>query len=132
MNLSERERLLLMAAFLHGTKAEAEIRANCGQVLRQALVWAGHWKENQDNREFDDNLNPVIKDWYGDLISMIRDNLESGLLMEGSGNLGSADDLPFGNPDDEPAAPNFTGCRLTQRGREIAQRLLKVYPQDLA
>jgi hypothetical protein len=132
VNLDERQRLLLMAAFLHGAKAQAEIRANCGRVLRQALAWAGHWKENQDNREFDDYLNPVIKDWYGDLISMIRDNSESGLLIEGSGNFGSPDDPPFGNPDEKPAAPMFTGCRLTHKGREIAQRLLQAYPQGLA
>ena len=121
MDLSERQRLLLMAAYLHGAKPEAEIRANCGRVLRQALLWAGLWNETLERDSRHDIENPVIADWYNTLIAMTREVPNSELLIEGQGNLGS--------PDHPPAFPSYTGCRLTTKGRECAERLFTAYPQ---
>jgi hypothetical protein len=119
--LPERERLLVMAAFLHGAKPGAEIRANCGRVLRQALAWAGLW---DDQAEYDyrrDNDNPVIDDWYCTLIAMTRRAPKSELLIKGQGN--------FGSPVDPPASPRYTGCRLTDKGRELAAALFAEHPE---
>ncbi len=119
-NLREREHLLVMSAYLHGAPPGAEIRANCDRVLRQALLWAGLWNDQLEHDVRRDCENPVIEDWYRTLISMTRRAPAFEALIEGQGNLGS-DQYP-------PALPSYTGCRLTERGRELAERLLAEYP----
>ncbi|HVS35550.1 MAG TPA: hypothetical protein VMS17_08210 [Gemmataceae bacterium] len=118
--LTQRERLLLMAAYFRGAKPGAEIRANCARVLRQALLWAGLWNEQLERDERRDVSNPVIEEWYSSLIAMTRVAPESGLLIEGAGNLQS--------PPKGPAFPSYTGCRLTNEGGALAERLLAEYP----
>ncbi len=122
MDLTERARLLLMAAYVHGAGPNAEIRANCGRVLRQALRWAGLWNEQLEHNNLYDIEDPVIADWYRTLISMTRRADNSELLIEGQGNLGS--------PVDPPAFPTYTGCRLTRKGRELAEKLFAAAPLD--
>ncbi len=68
-----------------------------------------------------DMENPVIEEWYATLISMTRGIPHSELLIEGQGNLG--------NNVDAPAFPSFTGCRLTDEGRKLAERLFAEHPQ---
>jgi hypothetical protein len=120
-SLVERERLLLMAAYYRGAKAEAEIRANCALVLRQALLWAGLWNEQLERDEHSDVAKPIIEDWYSTLIAMTRVARGSGLLIEGAGNMQM--------PPKGPAFPSYSGCRLTSEGRTIAERLLAENPQ---
>ncbi len=120
-NLGEQEKLLLMAAYFHGTKPGAEICANCARVRRQALLWAGLWNEQMAHDERHSLENPVLEEWYFKLIALTRQVPESELLIEGAGNLGS--------PVDPPAWPFYTGCGLTSKGRELAERLFVEYPQ---
>ena len=118
-NIGERERLLLMSAALHGTPPGGEMRANCVRVLLQALRWAGLWNEQLEYDLRTDTTNAVVDDWYRTLIAMTRSRDES--LIEGGGNLGS--------PVDPPAYPNYTACRLTAKGRELAKRLFELHPE---
>jgi hypothetical protein len=109
--LGDRERLLLMAALIHGGRPREEVRANCMRVIRQALVWAGLWSDEMKHGS-DHTLHPVIDDWYQTLITMTRYLPTTEALIEGHGNLAL------------PAFPHYTGCRLTARGRKVAKRLL--------
>ncbi len=120
-DLDNREQLLLMAAYFHGAQPRKEIRANGRRVLRQALLWAGLWNGQLEHDEHHDIDNPVLQDWYQTLIAMTRRKPKSKLLLEGAGN--------FGSPVDAPACPRYTGCRLTRRGREFAEKLREQYPQ---
>ena len=122
MKLDEPERLLIMAAHMHGRapdEPEERIRANCGKVIAQALVWAGLWTE-QLRPHFQDRMDLTIAEWYSTLIAMTQVPVEE-LLLEGWGNLGS----PVGDP---PAAPTFTACRLTNKGWDLAKQLLAENP----
>src|SRR5262245_20927723 len=114
-SVGERERFLLMSAVRHGAPPGGEIRANCARVLLQALRWAGLWNEQLDHDLRSDTSNAVVDDWYRTLIAMTRSRDES--LIEGQGNLG------------RPASPNYTGCRLTAKGRAFAERLFKMHPE---
>jgi hypothetical protein len=107
-DLGERERLLLLAAYLHGVRPGARIHANCWRVLRQALFWAGLLDEQMESDTRHDVENPVIADWYRALISMVRQTPETERLIQGYGNLGSGTHAP--------AFPSNTGCGLTDKG----------------
>jgi hypothetical protein len=120
-SLDERKCLLVMAAFLHGAQPGAEVRANCGRVLRQALKWAGLWNDQLEHDYHCDVENPIIADWYRTLIKLTRHVPLAEALIEGQGNLGS-DSQP-------PAFPRYTGCRLTSVGRMSAERLFVEHPQ---
>ncbi len=120
-DLNERERLLLMAALLYGTQPNAEIRANCGRVLRQALAWAGLWNDQLEHDYRNCTENPIIEEWYDTMIEMASNPRNSTSLIDVQGNLGS--------PVDPRAYPRFTGCRLTSTGRELAQTLLAEQPE---
>jgi hypothetical protein len=115
-----RERLLVMAASLHGARPRGPIHANCGRVLGQALLWAGLWNDQLNHHQFHDLEDPIIEEWYGALIRLTRHVPGSEALIEGFGNLGS-DTRP-------PAFPAFTACRLTAKGRELAERLFARCP----
>ena len=126
MKLEERERLILMAAQMHGRspdEAAERMTANCGKVLAQALVWAGLWtnqmrRDMPGGNEYEDS---TVQDWYDTLIAMTQVASDEALL-EGRGNLGSPD-------GDRAAAPTFTACRVTIRGRALAQEFFMEYPQ---
>jgi hypothetical protein len=107
--LGDRERLLLMAALIHGVRPREEVRANCMRVIRQALIWAGLWKDGMHRGS---PLHPVVDDWYRTLIRMTQHLPASELRIEGFGKLAL------------PAFPHYTGCRLTPKGRKVAKRLL--------
>jgi hypothetical protein len=118
--LTEQERLLLLATYLQGPRPHDGPHANCGRVLRQALVWAGLWNEQLKRDEGADIDNPVIDEWYDILIRMTRHEPASEALIEGFGNLGDEDMAPF---------PRYTACHLTERGRNLAEQLFTAYPQ---
>ncbi len=119
-DLGDREKLLLMAAYLHGARPGAEIRANCWRVLRQAMRWAGVLTQQIESDTRRDVDNPIIDDWYRALIAMTQVP-EPEKLIEGQGNLGSA--------TSPPAFPSYTGCGLTDNGWKLAQRLFAEHPQ---
>ena len=119
-DLDERQRLLLRAALLHGAPPGEEVQANCARVLRQALVWAGLWNKRLARALRQDSEDPVLAAWYRTLIEMTRD-ASGAPLIEGLGNFGSLT---------TPAAfPTYTACRLTSRGRELAERLFAEHPE---
>ena len=60
----------------------------------------------------------VSEEWYETLIAMTK---TADALIEGYGNLGS----PDGDP---PAAPAYTACGLTKKGREVAEALFAKNP----
>jgi hypothetical protein len=131
--LSEVERLLLMAAAVHGLGPKTDLTfANTNKVVGQALEWAGllvgevraAWEN--PGREY----RPAIVQVYGALIRMARQIHRVGPgrpperpgepLFEASGNVGTA-----AKPQ---AFPHFTSCRLTARGEPVAQELLARNP----
>jgi hypothetical protein len=118
-HLDERQRLLLRAVFLHGAPPGTAVQANCARVLRQALVWAGLWNGTLARALREDREDPILTAWYGTLIEMSRDALGDPLIV-GLGN--------FGSPTDLAAFPSYTACRLTSRGRELAERLFAEHP----
>jgi DNA gyrase/topoisomerase IV subunit A len=79
------------------------------------------WDHQLEHDTRNDIDNSVIDDWYRTLIAMFRQVPESDLLIEGAGN--------FGSPEDPPAYPSYTGCRLTKRGSALADRLFMEYPR---
>ncbi|OAI41662.1 hypothetical protein AYO40_02695 [Planctomycetaceae bacterium SCGC AG-212-D15] len=118
--LSERERLIIMAASLHGTKAWERVqRANCFRVLQQALTWARLWDEERMRSR--DVEEPTVDDWYQTLIMMSR-MAKKERLIEGGGNLGVPNKYP-------PALPAFTSCGLTAKGKKVARALFARFPK---
>jgi hypothetical protein len=111
-----------MAAAVQELVPDVALTANCDKVVGQALTWAGLVNDEIRAAWLDDfAYHPVIKEWYGVLIGMIRHEPATEALFEGAGNLGSAA---------EPIAmPQFTGCRLTPLGLSVAEQLLKQNPQ---
>jgi hypothetical protein len=125
--LDDREQLLLLAAYFHGTPPNGATRANCGKVLAQALVWAGLW--NSDLRAqlqgADEGDLSVVDAWYDTLISMTQQAPRSDALIQCWGN--------FGSPDgDRAAAPTFTACGLTAKAWDLAEGLLAGRPDLVA
>lgn len=109
----ERERLLLLAAYLYPQQSADRITANCWRVLRQAMLWAGALDE-QIEAIGGHGHHPVVEEWYRTLIEMARQEPAGDALLWVAGNLGSA--------TDPPAWPAFTGCGLTEKGREFFER----------
>jgi hypothetical protein len=131
---TEIERLLLMAAEVHGAGPEKDLRyANCGKVVGQTLEWAGLVDEavrDNWNSAGSDDYHPTIRRVYGALIRMVSVVRRDGglspaerpgpALFEGGGNLGTSE---------KPRAfPHFTSCRLTEEGARIARQLLLENP----
>jgi hypothetical protein len=126
--LTEMDRLLLMAAAVHGLGSSTDLRrANAAKVVGQALVWAG--LVDDEVREAWRSLegHPAIDQCYEALIRMIRRldaawaNDPTQPLFEGMGN--------FGSREDPPAYPHFTSCRLTLGGEQLARELLEQHPE---
>lgn len=116
-NLNERERLLLMAAYLHGPGPEEELaRANCWRVLREAMRWGGVLDEQVEATGGQCD-HPVVEEWYTVLIGMI----DREWLLRGAGNLGGE--------EGQAAWPAYTGCGVTEEGRDLAERLWAEHPE---
>lgn len=121
--LTEREQLILMAAYVHGSPLDGGISANCNRVLAQALFWAGLWNDGVRLRLMGAEVAEVgpqdaatADGWYDVLIALTRQPAAERLL-QGWGNLGT--------PEGHPAAwPAFTACGLTQEGWELAKKML--------
>ena len=118
--LTERERLLVMAAYLHAKTPRAKHYANTMKVLKQAPEWAGRWSEVTEVHIYDDIRGSVLDDWYTTLIAMTRVPAPM-CLMNGGGNLG-VNNTPR-------AHPLFTSCWLNPKGRRLAILLFKEFPQ---
>jgi hypothetical protein len=131
--LTEIERLLLMAAAIHGLGPKTNLSvANADRVVGQVLEWAGlmdaEVREAWENPGME--YRPAIIRVYGALIRMTHQMHRGGsgrppakpgeVLFEGGGN--------FGTADDPQAFPHFTSCRLTARGEQLARQLLEQYP----
>jgi hypothetical protein len=125
---SEDERLLLMAALVHGFGPDTQLgTANAHKVVAQALVWS----EGKDEADLWPGYfydNPRATAVHAVLVRMVRPSRRPAArpgpaLFEGEGNWGDP-----GDPD-PPSDPFYTSCRLTARGVEIAERLLAGRPE---
>jgi len=113
----EREKLLLMAAYLHPQRFPDRLAANSWRVLRQAMLWGGALDEAAEALHGQGD-HPVVNEWYRALIDLGGDQSESNRLLWVGGNT------------ELPAWPAFTGCGLTEKGRIAAERLFTEHPQD--
>lgn len=118
-DFSERERLLLMAAYLHPQRANDRVTANAWRVIRQAMLWAGVL-DGEIEALGGQGDHPVVDEWHRTLIDMTHGVAESEALLWFAGNPGNA--------TERRALPAFTGCGLTARGKIVAERLLAEYP----
>lgn len=116
VNPTEREQLLLLAAYQHGQRSGDLPRAKCWRVLRQAMLWAGELDEQIDATGGQED-HPVVDGWYRTLIDMSN---QPEPLVWGAGNLG--------NGTERPAFPAFTACGLTEKGHRMAEALLEAHP----
>jgi hypothetical protein len=120
--LSEWQRLLLMAARVHGLSPDTNLKyANTARVIRQALKWRGVMNGEVQEAWERYEYCPIMEDCYGALIAMIRTDPPEEALFQGQGN--------YGNATEPPAYPHFTSCRLTERGTQLAEELLKLHPE---
>jgi hypothetical protein len=142
--LTETERLLLMAAAVHGLGPGTDLsRANTARVVNQALLWLGvspeeirrGWEELETHKQGEQLENhPGSEAFYAALVRMTHQLLRGGpgraperagpALFEGSGNWG----VP-GDPGCPASSPYFNSCRLTARGEQIARELLVRHPE---
>jgi hypothetical protein len=130
-HLTQMEKLLLMAAAVHGLRPGINIKyANTARVVRQVLEWAGlDTKDVLDTWNTDD-WHPSIEAVYGPLVHMtqvqgFRPAERPGpALFDGGGNWG----VP-GDPERPPAYPHFNSCRLTETGDRLALQLLAEHPE---
>lgn len=133
--LSRIEKLLLMAAAVHGLRPGSNIRyANTARVVHTALEWAGLYSEEVAGRWSADEWHPALDEVYEPLVRMTQVELRTGdfrpaercgpALFEGSGDWG----VP-GDPKRPPADPRFNSCRLTGIGDQIALKLLAEHPE---
>jgi hypothetical protein len=134
-HLTQIEKLLLMAAAVHGLRPGIELKyANTARVVLKALEWAGlDSKEVLDAWNTDD-WHPSLQAVYGPLVHMTQMELLTGgfrpaerpgpALFEGGGNWG----VP-GDPKHPPACPQFNSCRLTATGDRLALELLADHPE---
>jgi hypothetical protein len=121
LELSEMQRLLLMAAAVHGLCPGAPLTSNCGRVLGTALRWAGRLTPDVLASWTDDfDIHPVVRECYSALILMVQHRPAEEASLEGAGN--------FGTPSEPLAQPWFTSCRLTERGELVAEDLLSQHP----
>ncbi|HWE97469.1 MAG TPA: hypothetical protein VG269_26160 [Tepidisphaeraceae bacterium] len=117
---AERERLLLLAAYLHPQRTEDRVTANSWRVIRQAMLWAGVL-DGEIEATGGQGDHPVIEEWHRALIDMAYRVAESEALLWVAGNLGNA--------TEPPAWAAFTGCGLTARGKIVAEQLLGEHPR---
>jgi hypothetical protein len=124
MNRTEdefRKQLILVSSLFHGTQPGEEVSANCGRVLRRALLAAGLWNNGLRGALHDTETEPsIVTVWYSTLIELTQQEPESERLLAGAGNLAGR------------AGPHFTACWLTPRGRVVAQRLAEEHPEWVA
>jgi hypothetical protein len=118
----EREKLILMAASVHGAPLNGPYTANCGRVLGQALIWACLWNDTVKEQLYGDKVGDTstVEAWYATLIAMTKHIPESETLIQGWGNLNL------------PAAPAYTSCGLTSKGWDLAEKLLADRPHLVA
>jgi hypothetical protein len=109
-----------MAAYYEGARPGSRFHM-CGPVVRRALYWADLWDDQTEHDYQTDQDNPLIEACYEELIALIRHQPEEKALVEGRGNLGSA--------QRPPALPPYTACRLTRAGVQAAEQLLAEHPQ---
>ncbi len=142
--LSETEKLLLMAAGVHGLGPGTDLgRANTARVVNQALLWLGVSREEidrawealeADEPEQQRDSRPSNEEVYDALIRMtwVRNCVGAGRapeqggtpLFEGNGNWGVPSD-----PTRPACLPHYNSCRLTEHGERIARELLTQYPR---
>ncbi len=117
-SLTPDQKLVVMAAAVHGLGPETALKyANARRVVRLSLIWkgfSGHALEAAWN-PYDGSA--VLNEIYRAMISLMPHESDEPLL-EGAGNVA-------GNP---PAFPDFTSCRLTALGMELAEQLLSERP----
>lgn len=134
-DLSEIERLLLMAAAVQGLGPATDLgRANTARVVRQVLRWRGMSDEQIQASLWQEPPNALTDKVYDALVRMTQEWHEVGPgraperpgppLFEGGGNWG----VP-GDPEQPPCMPFFNSCRLTALGERIAQQLLARNPE---
>jgi hypothetical protein len=115
-----RKNLILASASFQTKPPTDFIRASCARVLRHALMAAGLWHTNSEdkaNSAFHGEYEafPELHQWYQTLIEQIQEP-ESMRLLEGGGDFTTL------------AAASFTACWLTPRGRAIAEKLIADHP----
>jgi hypothetical protein len=134
-NLTETERLLLMAAAVHELGPATDLsRANTARVVDQVLRWRGLSAEEVRDGWQDQECGPIHEEAYNALIRMTHQTTRMGPwrpperpgvpLFEGSGNWG----VP-GDPNCPACWPQFNSCRLTAEGERMARDLLGQYPE---
>ncbi len=134
-SLTEIEKLLLMAATVHGLGPKTDLSgANTAEVVRQALRWAGLWDKVDRAWIRGGEEYSVIDPVYGPLVRMVQASfpVDPGkpaenageVLFEGAGNWGDPQDS-----NDPPADPTFNSCRLTVCGMQLARQLLEQHPE---
>ncbi|MCH8807025.1 MAG: hypothetical protein IH986_13170 [Planctomycetes bacterium] len=133
--LTETERLLLMAAGVHGLGPNTDLScANTARVVDQALRWLGLTAEEIRRGLNEPECHPVSEEVYNVLVRMTHQTHRDGpgpaperpgkALFEGGGNWG----VP-GDASSPPAWPHFNSCRLTAHGERIALELLEQHPE---
>jgi hypothetical protein len=133
--LTETERLLLMAATVHGRGAATDLGyANTARVVDQVLRWRGLSAEQVDSGWRTYDCDPVHEEVYYTLVRMTHQIEQSGpgraperpgvALFEGGGNWG----VP-GDPNNPACWPQYNSCRLTAEGERVAHELLERYPE---
>lgn len=134
-SLTETERLLLMAAAVQGLGPQTDLeRANTVKVVSQVLRWKGLSDEESRSGWDDLDESSVRIDVYETLIRMTHQTHRVGPgrpperagepLFEGGGNWG----VP-GDPNHPACSPYYNACRLTPRGRQVAETLLSRHPE---
>ncbi len=115
-----REELILVSALFHTPPPPKDYaNANCGRVLRHAMIAADQWDQS-----FEIGLGgntedyPVLKQWYDSLIKLIglRSDPESQRMLIGYGDF------------EIPQSADYTACFLTPAGKEAARTLLLEHP----
>ncbi len=133
--LTQTERLLLMAAAVHGLGPHTDLNyANTARVVNQALRWRGLSAEEIRGGWRDRDCDPAHAEVYDALIRMTHQMQTVGpgraperpgpVLFEGSGNWG----VP-GDPDCPACWPQYNSCHLTAEGERIALELLERHPE---
>ena len=122
--ISEIERLLLMAAAVHGLGPGTDLsRANTAKVVDQVLKWTG--VNDGEVREAWSSIesHPAMDRVYTVLISMVQS--DSGKLPERPGDPLFKGGGNWGGPEESPCNLHFNSCRLTELGERIAFQLLQ-------
>jgi hypothetical protein len=134
-NLTENERLLLLAAAVHDLGPDTDISgANTARIVNQVLRWRGLSAEQVRDGWRTRECDPLHQEVYDTLIRMTQMQHQAGgwraperpgaPLFEGAGNWG----VP-GDPSQPACWPQYNSCRLTGAGERLAQKLLTRYPE---